>query len=208
MGRHANYLNGMTSWRLAVTLTVGRNTRLAILKDAGIQGSHGTPSTDAAARTVDAALVGGDPEFGMGISKLSAAQRCDDGTVTFQRAWPPQGSTQHRQWLCPQAVGTPSSPKIVASDDYWRSMPTHEITRGIQPTSVATQPSWRAHLLLNSGLWWPARRSARDGCFVAGDPVMQPSSATAETAHSQPTPPSLLVMRTPPLRCGSTAASL
>jgi hypothetical protein len=36
MGRHANYLNGMTSWPLAATLALGRNTGLAILKDAGI----------------------------------------------------------------------------------------------------------------------------------------------------------------------------
>jgi hypothetical protein len=36
MGKHANYLNGTTSWRLAVTLALGRNTVLAILKDAGI----------------------------------------------------------------------------------------------------------------------------------------------------------------------------
>ena len=90
MARHANYLNGMTSWRSAVTLALGRNTGLAILKDAGIQCSHGTPSTEAAARTVDAALVGADPELGVGISRLSAAQRCDDHTVTFQRAWPPR----------------------------------------------------------------------------------------------------------------------
>jgi hypothetical protein len=34
--RHANYLNGMTSWLLAATLALGRNTGLAILKDAGI----------------------------------------------------------------------------------------------------------------------------------------------------------------------------
>jgi hypothetical protein len=47
----------------------GRNTGPEILKDAGIQCSHGTPSTEAAARTVDAALVGADPELGMGISK-------------------------------------------------------------------------------------------------------------------------------------------
>jgi hypothetical protein len=73
MGRHANYLNGMTSWRLAVTLAVGRNTGLAILTDAGIRCSHGTPSTEAATRTLDAALVGADPELGMGISKHSAA---------------------------------------------------------------------------------------------------------------------------------------
>jgi hypothetical protein len=73
MGKHANYLNGMTSWRLAMTLALGRNTGLAILKDAGIQCSHGTPNTEAAARTVDAALVGADPELGMGISKLPAA---------------------------------------------------------------------------------------------------------------------------------------
>jgi hypothetical protein len=65
----------MTSWRLAVTLALGRDTGLAALKDAGIQCSHGTPSTEAAARTVDAALVGADPELGIGISKLSAAMR-------------------------------------------------------------------------------------------------------------------------------------
>ena len=40
---------------LAVTLPLGRNTGLAILKDAGIQCRHGTSSTEAAARTVDAA---------------------------------------------------------------------------------------------------------------------------------------------------------
>jgi hypothetical protein len=67
-GGHANYLNGMTSWRLAVTPALGRNTGLAILKDAGIQCGHGT---------------------------------------TFQRAWPPQGSTHHHQRWCPQAVGAP-----------------------------------------------------------------------------------------------------
>jgi hypothetical protein len=49
MGRHANYLNGMASWRSAVTLALGRNTEPVILKDAGIQHSHGTPSTEAAA---------------------------------------------------------------------------------------------------------------------------------------------------------------
>ena len=43
-----------TSWRLAGTLALGRNTVLAILKDAGIQCSHGTPSTEAAASTVAA----------------------------------------------------------------------------------------------------------------------------------------------------------
>ena len=43
MGRHANHLNGMTSRRLAVTLALGRNTPLAVLKDAGIQCSHGDP---------------------------------------------------------------------------------------------------------------------------------------------------------------------
>lgn len=92
---------------LAVTLALGRNTGLAILKDAGIQCRHGTSSTEAAARTVDAALVGVDPELGMGISKLSAAQRCDDETVTFQRAWPPRGSRHHHQRWCPLAVGAP-----------------------------------------------------------------------------------------------------
>jgi hypothetical protein len=70
MGRHAKNLNGMTSWRLAVALAPGRNAGLAILKDAGIHCSHGTPSTEAAARRVDAALVGADPELGVGISKL------------------------------------------------------------------------------------------------------------------------------------------
>ena len=55
-GRHAHYPNGMTSWRAAVTLALGRCTGLAILKDAGIQCSHGIPSTEAAARTVDAAV--------------------------------------------------------------------------------------------------------------------------------------------------------
>jgi hypothetical protein len=53
MGRHANYLNGMTSWRLAVTLALGRNTVLAIRRMPASQYSHGTPSTEAAARTVD-----------------------------------------------------------------------------------------------------------------------------------------------------------
>jgi hypothetical protein len=86
MGRHANYLDGMTSWRLAVTLAPGRNTGLAILKDAGIQCSRGTPSIEVAARTVDAALAGADPEFGMGISRLPAAQRCIDDTATSQSA--------------------------------------------------------------------------------------------------------------------------
>jgi len=88
MGRHANYLNGMTSWRLAVTLALGRNTGPAISKDAGIQCSHGTPTTEAA--PVDGASVGTNPELGVGISKLSAAKRCDDGTVTFQRPYPPR----------------------------------------------------------------------------------------------------------------------
>ena len=37
MGKHANYPNAMTRWRLAVTLALGRNTVLAILKDAGTQ---------------------------------------------------------------------------------------------------------------------------------------------------------------------------
>ena len=46
-----------------------RDDELAILKDAGVQCSHGTPSTEAAARTVDAALVGAGPELGMGISE-------------------------------------------------------------------------------------------------------------------------------------------
>ena len=94
-------------WRLAVALAPARNTGLAISKDAGIQCSQATPSSEAAARTVDAALVGPDPELGMGISSLSAAQRCDDDTVTFQRAWPPRGSTHHHQRWCPQAVGAP-----------------------------------------------------------------------------------------------------
>jgi hypothetical protein len=71
MGRHANYLNGMTSWRLALTLALGRNTGPAISKDAGIQCSHGTPTTEAAARPVDGASVGTNPELGVGISKLS-----------------------------------------------------------------------------------------------------------------------------------------
>jgi hypothetical protein len=93
------------SW-LAVMLALGRSTGLAILTDAGIQCRHGTSSTEAAARTVDAAF-GVDPELGMGISELSAAQRCDDETVTFQRAWPPQGSTHNHQRWCPQAVGAP-----------------------------------------------------------------------------------------------------
>jgi hypothetical protein len=34
MGRHANHLNGMTSWPLAATLALGRNTGLAGLKTA------------------------------------------------------------------------------------------------------------------------------------------------------------------------------
>ena len=40
-----------------------------------------------------------------------------------------------------------SSPKIGASADQWPSMRTHEITSGtrLQPTSVATHRSWRAH---------------------------------------------------------------
>jgi hypothetical protein len=107
MGRLANYLNGMASWRLAVTLALGRNAGLAILKDAGIQCSHDSLSTEAAAPTVDAASVSADPELGMGISKLSAAPRCDDDTVTFQRAWPSQGSRHHHQQWCPQAIGAP-----------------------------------------------------------------------------------------------------
>jgi hypothetical protein len=41
-----------------------------------------TPSTEAAARTVDAALIGADPELGMRISKLPAAQRCEDDTTS------------------------------------------------------------------------------------------------------------------------------
>jgi hypothetical protein len=73
MGRHANYLNGVTSWRCAATPALGRNTGLAILNDAGIQCSHGTPGTEAAVETVDAALVVADPELGMGTSKFSAA---------------------------------------------------------------------------------------------------------------------------------------
>jgi hypothetical protein len=67
-----------------VTLALSRDTGLAVLKDAGTQCSHDTPSTQAAARAVDAASVGADPELGVGISKLSAAQRCEDDTVTFQ----------------------------------------------------------------------------------------------------------------------------
>ena len=55
MGKHANYLNGMRSWRLAVTLALGRTTVLAILKDAGIPMQPQAPSTEAAASTVDAA---------------------------------------------------------------------------------------------------------------------------------------------------------
>jgi hypothetical protein len=91
MGRHANYLNGMTSWRLTVTLALGPYTGPAILTDAGIQSAIGTPRSEAAARTVDAALVGADPQLGMGIPKRSAAHRCDDHTIRFQRAWPPRG---------------------------------------------------------------------------------------------------------------------
>jgi hypothetical protein len=41
MGRYANYLNMVTSWRCAATLALGRNIGLAILKDAGIQPSQG-----------------------------------------------------------------------------------------------------------------------------------------------------------------------
>ena len=43
MGRHANYLNAMTSWRLAMALAPARNTGLAISKDAGIECSQATP---------------------------------------------------------------------------------------------------------------------------------------------------------------------
>jgi hypothetical protein len=71
LARHANDLNGMTSWRSAVTLALGRNTGRAILQDAGIQCSHGTPSIEAAARTVDAGLVGADPELGHGDFEAS-----------------------------------------------------------------------------------------------------------------------------------------
>ena len=67
----------------------------------------GTPSTEAAARAVDVALVGADPELGVRILKLSPAQLGDDDAVTFQRAWPLQGSTHHHQRWCPQAVGAP-----------------------------------------------------------------------------------------------------
>jgi hypothetical protein len=98
--------------------------------------------------------VGVDPELGMEISKPSAAQRCDDETVTFQRAWPPQGSTHHhnggvlrllapREFRHHRCVG--------------RLLAVHankEITSGtlLQPIFVATHPSWRAQLPLNSGL--------------------------------------------------------
>ena len=61
----------MTSWRLAVTLVLGRHTGLAILKHAGAQRSLGTPNTQAAASTVDAALVGAGPELGKGDFKAS-----------------------------------------------------------------------------------------------------------------------------------------
>ncbi len=33
MGKHANYLDGMASWRLAATLALGRNTWPPTLKD-------------------------------------------------------------------------------------------------------------------------------------------------------------------------------
>ena len=36
MGKHANYLNAMTSRRLTVTLALGRNAVPVIFKDAGI----------------------------------------------------------------------------------------------------------------------------------------------------------------------------
>jgi hypothetical protein len=53
MGKHANYLNGMTSWRLAVTLALGQNTVLATLKHAGIPMEPQAPSTEAAATPID-----------------------------------------------------------------------------------------------------------------------------------------------------------
>lgn len=52
-----------------MTLALCRNAKLAILKGAGIQCSHGTPSTEAAARTVDVALLA-RPELGVGIQSF------------------------------------------------------------------------------------------------------------------------------------------
>ena len=72
-------------------LAAGRNTGLAILKDAGIPTQPRDPSTETAVRTVDAALVGAPTGLRVRISKLPAAQRCDDDTVTFQPARPALG---------------------------------------------------------------------------------------------------------------------
>jgi hypothetical protein len=55
--------------------------------------------------------------------------RCDDETVTFQRAWPPPGKYAPPPTVVSSGCWRPlSSPKIVASADYWPSMRTHEIT--------------------------------------------------------------------------------
>jgi hypothetical protein len=112
---------------------------LAILMDAGIQCSHGTPTTEAAAPTVDAASVTADPELGMGISKLPAAQRCDDDTVAFQRAWPPRGSTHHQQRWCPQAVGAPGVLR--------RSLRRPIMGRQCEPTRSRAGHCFNRHLL-------------------------------------------------------------
>ena|SRR6185312_7919963 len=64
-------------------------------------------------------LVVAGSELCVGISKLSAAQRCDDDTVTFQRAWPPPGLYAPPPTVVSSGCRRPlSSPKIVASADY------------------------------------------------------------------------------------------
>jgi hypothetical protein len=86
-----------------MTLTLGRNTGLAILKDAGIQCSHGTPSTEATAPTVDAASVGADPELGTGISKLPAARRSYFSVLVHP------GASAHHYCNTSELAGTPAA---------------------------------------------------------------------------------------------------
>jgi hypothetical protein len=82
-------------------------------------------------------LVDADPELGMGISKLSAAQRSDDDTATFQCAWPPPGKQAPPPTVVSSGCWRPlSSPKIVASADYLPSMRTHEITSAMPIGSI------------------------------------------------------------------------